>query len=166
MHRICERVGQCRSARRAVAPMAVSANERTHAELNGCSSGRRDAYGGTGSAGRRPSLPSQVRITEAPIAGDHLLPAHFQASHAAILLHDAAADIAQRAPWLPITHKPLGYFRKIGLVLQVYNYKLSIETDTTIRARTAWSRRTAARCSYRSSLRSSGSTRRVASADR
>ena len=28
----------------------------------------------------------------------HLLPAHFQGSHAAILLHDAAADIAQRAP--------------------------------------------------------------------
>jgi hypothetical protein len=52
-----------------------------------------------GSAGRRPvPLPARVRITEAPIAGDHLLPAHFKALHAAILLHDAAADTAQRAP--------------------------------------------------------------------
>jgi hypothetical protein len=157
-----------RSMRCAVAPRTVW--------LNGCSSTRRGACGGP--------LPARVRITEAAVAGDHLLPAHLQGSHAAILLHDAAADIAQRAPRTrtigmlsavvlgvldhaaPIIHKSLGYFRKIGFVLRIYNCKLSIETDSTIRARTASSRRIAARCSYRSSLRSSGSTRRIASTDR
>ena len=98
----------------------------------------------------RVPLPARVRIAEAAVAGD---PARFQASHAAILLHDAA-DIAQRAPWvfvgpchyycshdacglptvvlgystarLLIIHKPLGYFRKIGFVLPVYNHELHI----------------------------------------
>jgi hypothetical protein len=46
------------------------------------------------------------------------------------------------------------------------NYMLSLDSVLPDRLRTARSRRTAARCSYRSSLRSSGSTRRTASADR
>jgi hypothetical protein len=75
------------------------ANEQTDVHLNGRSSNRRGACGGgTLPDAGRISLPARVRITEAAVTGDHLLPAHLQGSHAAILLHNAAADIAQRAP--------------------------------------------------------------------
>src|SRR5262249_4857633 len=44
------------------------------------------------------ALPARVAIAEAAVAGNHLLHAHLEASHAAILVHDPSADIRQRAP--------------------------------------------------------------------
>src|SRR5262249_61162948 len=62
--------------------------------------------------------------------------------------------------------KPLVRLRRIGFVLHLYNYRLFQDFLLSKRQRTGRSRRAAARRSYRSSLRSSGSTRRMASADR
>src|SRR6516162_600921 len=43
-------------------------------------------------------LPARVRIAEAAVARNHLLHAHLESSHAAILVHDPSADVRQRAP--------------------------------------------------------------------
>src|SRR5262249_34394729 len=42
--------------------------------------------------------PARIRIAEPPIAGDHFLTAHLERAHAAIPLHDAAADVGDRTP--------------------------------------------------------------------
>src|SRR5262245_1906536 len=44
------------------------------------------------------ALPARVRIAEAAVARNHLLHAHLEGSHAAILVHDPSADVRQRAP--------------------------------------------------------------------
>src|SRR5262249_61860243 len=62
--------------------------------------------------------------------------------------------------------KQLEKLRKIGFVLQILNYRLRSLLILPARSKAARSRRAAARRSYRSNLSNSGSTRRMASADR
>src|SRR5262249_49099173 len=59
----------------------------------------RRAFAGARSPGPPAGpLPARVRIAEAAVARNHLLHAHLEGSHAAILVHDPSADVHQRAP--------------------------------------------------------------------